>query len=457
MNELIASVCIGILIGGIVFFAFSYRKSQRSHRIALILLICVLSTSLLLFLALGWAVLLNPSLIDVELAKIAWGLSLTAMLLAGGGFTVVIGLIIKRTAAGAQPALLSVLIGVVTLCLAGVAAFTVKTEPSANLQEAITVPPGFGVQLLLGGPQFVNATSMAFGEDGELFIAAPDGIYTAILNGPSGIQGVRLYTDSVKAALGLAVRGRQLYASSNGNLYVLRDLDGDRKADDIRVLASGLPSFVYATHSTNGLAFGPDGRLYWAVGGTSDHGPELDPVAGSILSIGPDTGEYQVYARGLRNPYDLAWCHDGQLFATDNGPDTRDGTLVYGPPDELNLILPGRNYGYPDVFGYAPSWSDTESPIALLPAGAVPVGIACYEGQSFPAEMRGDLFIALWASGEIRRAHSEATDHGAMWKISSFVSYGPGRPIDVIAAPNGDLLWLDYLNGQIYRVFAQTP
>ena len=300
---------------------------------------------------------------------------------------------------------------------------------------------------------------MAVSEDGELFIAVAHGIYTATLNGSSGIQAVRLYTDSVKRALGLAVRGRQLYASSNGNIYVLKDLDGDRKADDIRVLASGLPSFVYDDHSTNGLAFGPDGRLYWAVGGTSDHGPELDPVAGSILSVDPDTGEYQVYARGLRNPYDLAWCHDGQLFATDNGPDSLDETLVYTPPDELNLILPGKNYGYPDVFGNAPSWSDTESPIALLPAHGAAVGITCYEGRSFPAEMRGDLFFAIWGRREIRRAHSEPTHHGAMWKTYDFVSYksGAGAPIDVIVAPNGDLLWLDYLNGQVYRVFAQSP
>ena len=384
------------------------------------------------------------------------------MLLGGGGVIIVIGLIIKRAAPGSQPALLSVLIGGITLGLAGVAAFTVKTEPALRrwaFPAAIAVPPGFGVQLLLKGPQLVNATSMAFGEDGELFIAAPDGIYIAILNGPSGIQAVRLYTDLLKGALGLAVRGRQLYVSLNGNLYVLTDLDGDQEAYDIRVLASGLPNSGYGGHATNGLAFGSDGRLYWAVGGTSDHGPELDPTAGSILSVDPDTGEYQVYARGLRNPYDLAWCHDGQLFATDNGPDRLDKTLVHAPPDELNLILPGRNYGYPDAFGNAPSWSDTESPIALLPAHAVPTGITCYEGQSFPAEMRGDLFIALFQSRAIVRVHSEATDHGGMWKTYDFVSYKSelGAPIDVTVAPDGDLLWLDYLNGQVYRVFAQRP
>ena len=136
---------------------------------------------------------------------------------------------------------------------------------------------------------------------------------------------------------------------------MLEDSDLDGTVDFQRLIVDGLPSFTYDAHSNNGIAVGPDERLYITLGGTSDHGPEEPPTAGSILVSDLDGSNLQVFARGLRNPYDLTFTPPGDLIVTDNGPDSQDHSLNWSPPDEIKLVREGGDYGYPDFFGYPPA------------------------------------------------------------------------------------------------------
>ena len=87
------------------------------------------------------------------------------------------------------------------------------------------------------------------------------------------------------------------------------------------------------------------------VGGTSNIGPEVDSLGGTILVSQTDGSGLQVYASGLRNLSDLTFTSDGILLASDNAPDGVDSL----PPAGLNEIREGKNCGYPDFLASHPS------------------------------------------------------------------------------------------------------
>lgn len=318
---------------------------------------------------------------------------------------------------------------------------------------APTLPEGFRVEAVTPRGFFNRPTSMTFGEDGELYVGSTDGIAILDYATEGGEVGEsKAFAGGVSSPLGLVFQDGSLYASSEGTIVRIEDLDGDRDADSIEILFDGLPHFVYEVHSNNGLAFGLDGRLYVGLGGTSDHGPEDHPFAGSILVSELGGAPLEIFATGFRNPYDLAFCSDGRLYATDNGPDQiTDESLVYFPPDELNLVEAGADYGYPVSYGYPPDWSDSIGPIALLPARAGVTGIACYEGGQFPEEFEGDLFTTTWASSQLIHIELDEQAEHTTGTISYFAE-GWGQPIDIVVDSEGALLILDWHLGQIFRI-----
>lgn len=274
-----------------------------------------------------------------------------------------------------------------------------------------------------------------------------------------------MYSPDVSLALGLAFDDGALYVAAQGSVIRLRDVDGDGNADESMELVSGLPHLLYPDHSNSGIAFGPDGRLYMTLGGTSDHGPEDSDIAGNILVMNRDGTGLSVHAKGFRNPFDLTFCSDGRLFATDNGPDRPEsitnptpGQLGYRPPDELNLVIPGRNYGYPDFFGYPPPWSDSEPPVSIFPMSAVATGVTCYEAEAFPEMYRGNLFVTLWGSlvipektgHKLVRVQLEENDGHTVGTVHNFANLW--RPIDVLVYTDGSLLVLDNEALRLFRI-----
>ena len=136
-----------------------------------------------------------------------------------------------------------------------------------------------------------------------------------------------------------------VYVSHQGKITVLSDTNGDDKADVQENFAEGLP---FDLHQNDNLKFGPDGWLYIGVGSTCNACDDLDRRSAAILRFNIDTGESEIYATGLRNPFDIAFHpENGELFATDNG---RDDLGMDAPFEELNHIIQGGDYGYPDCW-----------------------------------------------------------------------------------------------------------
>ncbi len=211
----------------------------------------------------------------------------------------------------------------------------------------LAMPPGFGANVYFLG--LSNPTSIAVSGDGVVFVSQQDGTIAALrdMDSDGEADSVELYARGFSAPLGLAHRHDTLYVSSRGSVTALRDSDGDGQPDDIETIVSDLPTGI---HQNNGLAFGPDGKMYLTLGSTCNACRERSELSATVLQLNPDGSDLRVYAAGLRNVYDIAFHpEDGTLFGADNGRDE----LQLNVPEELNLLVEGGNYGWPDCWGNA--------------------------------------------------------------------------------------------------------
>lgn len=332
--------------------------------------------------------------------------------------------------------------------------------------------PGFAIEVFANSAEnpFDHPTSMTWGPDGAFYVSEMSG---AVVRVDAGGRRT-VFADGFDVPLGLAFRPATdwLYVSHRRGVTRLRDVNGDGVADVREPFLSGLPCCYADLHQTNGIQFGPDGWLYIAQGATSDHGDlPGEPWHAGILRAHPDRGQesLEYVAYGLRNPYDLVVSMrvmPGTIFATDNAAD-------YGPPDELNHIIPGEHYGWPfcvtlepGVVAPHPAWNDeercagTRAAIATFVPHASADGITMYEADQFPAAYRGNLFVALWSHipGAYRVVRVQLTPTGDTFaaRISDFV-LDFELPLDVAVGPDGALYIADWGPGRVYRVWWVGP
>ena len=197
-------------------------------------------------------------------------------------------------------------------------------------------------------------------------------------------------------------------------------------------------------HNGGRIAFGPDGMLYATAGDAGNSQQAQDPKSlnGKILRLTPDGGipadnpfpGSPVYTLGHRNPQGLAWDSSGRLWASEFGQNTWD---------ELNLIRPGHNYGWPVVEGISTT-ADKKftNPVLQWPvADASPSGIAIRGSTIYMAALRGQRLWVIQPStdgttasaaayltgqfGRLRDVHLSAD--GGLWVLTNNTD-GRGTP-----------------------------
>jgi glucose/arabinose dehydrogenase len=249
-------------------------------------------------------------------------------------------------------------------------------------------------------------------------------------------------------SLGLAVSPDY---QEDGYVYAYYTTDQDNRVVRFRLgeepepILTGIPFNTY--HDGGRIAFGPDRMLYIATGDAGDPSTSQDrnSLGGKILRLTPDGNIPEdnpfstspVYSYGHRNVEGLAWDEQGRLYASEFGQDAFD---------EVNLIRPGENYGWPEfegdggeeatAAGYVnpiTTWSTDEaspSGAAVLVDGAIPQ----WEGDLFVAALRGER---LW--------RLELGPDGNVVERDELLRDEIGRIRNVVQAPDGSL-WITTSN-----------
>ena len=281
-------------------------------------------------------------------------------------------------------------------------------------------------------------------------------------------------------AAGVLVSGESVWFACIPDIWKLPAAGADpRPVDKGQPLLSGFGAHVaYGGHDLHGLTQGPDGRIYFsiadrgaatraksAVGATN---PDLmtDPDTGLIFRCDPDGLNLEVYARGLRNPQELAFDDDGQLWTADNNGDGGDKA-------RWTLVLPGSEHGWTIGWQWLPKmgawnserlWHTQPSNTALfiLPPvahiGHGPAGIAYYPGTGLGDRFKGSFFYADFPGG-VR--HFRVEPVGAFYRIPDAGPWMENNksddmqgkllwdlyPVDVALPPGGGVVVADWIEG----------
>ena len=342
----------------------------------------------------------------------------------------------------------------------------------------LKLPPGFSIEVW--ADDVPNARTMALGDKGTLFVGSREAgkLYAlSDTNGDGKPDRKKLLAEGLNRPTGIAFHNGDLYVAEIDKLWKLPGIESklDQPPKPVTIRAD-LPDKTH--HGWRFIDFGPDGKLYLAIGAPCNVCKIESFTAGkdklefaSITRMDADGRNWEVVARGVRNSVGFGWHpKTQQLWFTDNGRDMLGDDT---PSCELNkLSKVGEDFGFPYChagtvsdpdFGGLGSCSAATAPAALLGPHVAPLGLAFYTGTQFPAEYRGDVFVALHGSWNrsqkngyrVQRVHLDGDRVVSQepfvegWLQSETAS---GRPADVLQAPDGSLLISDDLGNRIWRV-----
>jgi glucose/arabinose dehydrogenase len=274
----------------------------------------------------------------------------------------------------------------------------------------------------------------------------------------------------------MALRGGYLYVANTDSVYRYPFRVGQTSIrSKPEKIVTGIPSKGYRQHWTRNILFTPDGKqFYLTVGSETNKSPEKPPRA-TILRFNADGSGRTVFATGLRNPVGLGFEPDsGMLWASNIERDYMGDDMV---PDFVTSVEQNDFFGWPWFYigrnldpalaKMNPPNKSVTVPDVLVSAHAVPLGIAFYQGQQFPDEYRGDLFITMRGSrnrskmsgyrvGRVRfadgRPISGVEDFITGWSPDTSKREVFGRPVGLAVCPDGSMLIADEAAHKILRV-----
>jgi len=350
------------------------------------------------------------------------------------------------------------------------------------------------------------------------FVFAESGVHQDVLKQlhlPEGFT-ISVYADNLPYARSLALgdNGIVFVGTGKGNVYAVQDSNNDGVAEQRHIIASNLnmpngvafkdgslyvaeinriirfnhitehlanppkPVVVYDQfpsdkhHGWKYLRFGPDNKLYTAVGAPCNICKPEKEIYASLVRLNPDGSDFEIIARGIRNTVGFDWQPGtNALFFTDNG---RDYLGDDSPPDELNQwSVKGEHFGYPYCHGgeiadiqYAGNKKCQQftAPAWKFKAHIAPLGLRFYQGKQFPVEYKNQLFVAQHGSWNRTvpqgyRIVLIKFNNGKPVSEQDFISGWLtkdskvlGRPVDILTRPDGNLLISDDELGVIYKV-----
>ena len=268
-------------------------------------------------------------------------------------------------------------------------------------------PRGFKVEIYASG--LSSPRWMAVAPNGDVFLAEPYASKITLLRATNGKVVATTFADGFKIPHGLALTKDALYVGDLLGVWRIPYKPGDIKAGPRTRVTSAKDLSPVGNHITRDLAIDSKGTIYVGIGSASNVGEDA-PTRATVQTVAPD-GSLHTFASGLRNPVGLAF-YPGtdNLFVTVNERDGLGDGLV---PDYLTHVQQGGFYGWPYSYlgphpdpDYGSKRPDMVAkaivPDLLFHAHSAPLGLVFYEGAQFPADYKGDAFVALhgsWNSG----------------------------------------------------------
>lgn len=352
------------------------------------------------------------------------------------------------------------------------AALAAASQPvrAAEPPPGLVLPPGFAIEVW--ADDVTDARTLVLGADGRtVFVGSRQaGTITALrdADGDGRAEQRWALASGLKMPNGLAVRGDELYVADVDRLLrYARITESFGKAVAPQELRRDLPRD--AAHGWRYIAFGPDDKLYLAIGAPCNVCEQ--PGYAELRRMNADGRDEETVARGLRNSVGFAWRPGTrELWLTDNG---RDWLGDEQPPDEIDiLVTPGAHFGFPychggripdPQFGRGHGCEDYAAPALALDAHVAPLGILFYRGTQFPAEYRGRVFVAEHGSWNRSRkigyrvmmadvVDGRPEDYRPFLIGFEHDGQVTGRPAYLLELPDGSLLLSDDQAGRIYRI-----
>ena len=339
--------------------------------------------------------------------------------------------------------------------------------------DKIKLPDGFKIELYAKGIK--NARSLSLSPEGTVFVGTRNkGNVYAIRDKDGDFVAEEQYTldKDLNMPNGVAVRDGSLYVAEVSRIL---------RYDNIEKQLANPPEPVvvydeYPTSTHHGwkyISFGPDGKLYIPVGAPCNICESKNPIYNSITRINADGTGMEIVQEGVRNTVGFTWHPETkELWFTDNGrdwmgDDTPACELNHAPKDNMHFGYPYCHQGdVPDPdFGKERACSEFTPPAQNLGAHVAPLGVEFYTGKQFPAKYKNHLIIAEHGSWN-REKKSGYRLMLVKLEGNKAVSYEPfaegwldhesqevwGRPVDLEFLPDGSMLVSDDYADVIYRI-----
>ena len=312
-------------------------------------------------------------------------------------------------------------------------------------QKKFKVPKGFEVRLFASEPEVVNPVATTWDERGRLWVLE---LYEYPKGVPKGQKGrdrikiledtdadgkadkVTVFADGYSLATGLALGNGGVYLGVAPDLLFLEDTNGDDKADRTTVLKTGF-GMEDRHELLNGFAWGPDGWLYMTHGvfTHSKVRDQNDPdgfgvqVDAALARYHPRTKKFEVFADGTSNPWGVDWNERGDAFVS--------ACVIH----HLFHMAPSGQYNR-----QGGTWANPYGYVGDLPSKGLPAivdwrhyraahsGICIYQGDQWPADWRGLVFL-----GNI---HQSAINCDRLIPVGS--TYRAEKESKLLGPSNGD-------------------
>jgi putative heme-binding domain-containing protein len=363
--------------------------------------------------------------------------------------------------------------------------------PEATPAGSITVPKGFKVELLRSAqPEEGSWVAMTIDDKGRLIISPQEGsLWRATVPKKSGDVKMEQITSGLGSAMGLLYTKGTLFVDGRGpnglGIYKLKENAVSDKFENQQFLKAMRGDG--GEHGPHALVLGPDNMIYQVNGnfvkvveGVDPNSPHKNyaddvviprvedgngfgvgnkPPGGQVLRFDQNGENWQLFAAGQRNDYDIAFNEDGELFGFDSDMEW-DWGMPWYRPIRINHIVSGADFGFREGSAKWPVWYPDSLPSTVDVGIGSPTGTKFGTGSKFPSKYRRAMFAMDWAYGRIFAIHLAPDGASYSATVETFLRGKPLNVTDLEFGADGAMYFITGGRGTqsgLYRVTYDGP